>query len=363
MYEKNDIFVLYMKTKTFIIAAAALLLGACTGSPGGNNTSGGENQSGKAGTTKVPDTKPEASPAGKFPTVSIPSVYSDNQEEARNYLLDHYWDAFFKSDGKTTPEAILGVADAEVEQAIANYIEILQTMKAQSTPDSPALFKKAVANVNRFFGKLEAKQLADTSSKTYLRLTEIVSRYLFDPNSPMRDEDFYLPFVEGMLKSPCTREDMRNAYRFEAAQCRRNGFGQTAVNFKFKDAGGNKGSLHAVQADYTMLFFSNPGCTSCKEIIDDINSCGCISPMIADKRLAIVNIYIDEEVQKWREYLPNYPKSWINGYDYTFLLRDSADYDIRAIPSLYLLDGKKRVLMKDAPTQRVLAYLENIYAQ
>ena len=76
-----------------------------------------------------------------------------------------------------------------------------------------------------------------------------------------------------------------------------------------------------------------------------------------------MNIYIDEEVQKWREYLHNYPPEWINGYDYTFSLRDSGSYDIRAIPSLYLLDAGKRVIMKDAPTGRVLDYLETIYRQ
>ena len=68
-------------------------------------------------------------------------------------------------------------------------------------------------------------------------------------------------------------------------------------------------------------------------------------------------------MQKWREYLPNYPKDWINGYDYTFSLRDSRKYDIRAIPSLYLLDAGKRVIMKDAPTSDVLSYLETIYNQ
>ena len=32
---------------------------------------------------------------------------------------------------------------------------------------------------------------------------------------------------------------------------------------------------------------------------------------------------------------------------------------MRAIPSLYLLDAEKRVLMKDAPVEKVLQYLDN----
>jgi len=351
-----------MKTKIAILLAAMLALCSCGGgAPSGSSSGGGAAKGGKAASegTKAE----EVATTRSFPEVTIPSVYGANTEEAREYVLRHYWDAFFKGEGQTTPEAVLGVADGEVEQALSNYIQILQTMKQMSTPDEPELFRQAQGSVKRLFSQLEAKQLADTSAKTYLRFTEMVSSYLFDPNSPMRDEDFYLPFVQSMATSPCTRDDMRNAYRYEASQCSRNGFGQTMPNFSFKSAKGDKSSLHAIKADYTMLFFSNPGCNSCKEIIDDIKSCGCIKPMINDGRLSIVNIYIDEEVQKWRDYLPNYPREWINGYDYTFSLRDSNEFDIRAIPSIYLLDSKKRVLMKDAPTGNVLTYLDKIYNQ
>ena len=349
-----------MKTKIILLAAALALLCSCGWRTGTNND--GQTQTATVSGGGGPKAE-AASDTRQFPKLSVPSVYGDDANASREYVLEHYWDGFFKGDWKTTPEAILGVPDAEVEQALSNYIEILLIMKSLSTPDEPHFYNKARESIKKLFSQLEAKQLADTSAKTYLRFTEKASSYLFDPNSPMRDEDYYLPFVEGMAVSPCTREDMRNAYRYEAKQCRTNGYGQTVPNFSFKDARGNKSSLYAYKVDYTMLFFSNPGCNSCQEIIDDISTCKYISPMIKDKRLAIVNIYIDEEVDKWRDYLSNYPSNWVNGYDYTFSLRDSGSFDIRAIPSLYLLDSRKRVLLKDAPTGRVLDYLEKHYDQ
>ena len=191
-------------------------------------------------------------------------------------------------------------------------------------------------------------------------MTDLVSKYLYDPNSPLRDEDLYLPFAEAAAKSPSTADDMRQAYQFEANACRTNSFGKKVPDFKYSNIKGKKGTLYGVKADYTMLFFSNPGCTACKEIVNDITAHGYINRLISDGKLAIVNIYIDEEVSKWRDYVPNYPSSWINGYDYTFQLRSSGTYDIRAIPSLYLLDSQKRVLMKDAPTERVISYLDRI---
>ena len=78
-----------------------------------------------------------------------------------------------------------------------------------------------------------------------------------------------------------------------------------------------------------------------------------------DGTLAVVNVYIDEDVAAWREYEPNYPRAWLCGYDAAGLIRSDRLYNVRAIPSLYLLDGRKRVLMKDAPVERVVSWLQN----
>ena len=61
--------------------------------------------------------------------------------------------------------------------------------------------------------------------------------------------------------------------------------------------------------------------------------------------------------QEWLDYLPNYPKEWICGYDPDQVLRSDTLYWLRAIPSLYLLDGEKRVILKDATLQQVLVAL------
>lgn len=343
--------------------AVGLVLGvvlSCAGGQGSQQQGSGAKEPGDSVLVDIPaEETPSATPSHSFPSVSIPSVYGDNPELAKEYLLDHYWDAFIKGDGVTTSNSILGIHDKDVEQALSNYIQILSVLKAESTPDDQKSLRAAQKSIKNFFKKLETRQ-KDTTDLTYLRLTEMVSSYLYDPNSPMRDEDLYLPFVEAMLNSPHTRPDMLTAYKHELEMCRTNTYGSKVPDIRYKDIKGHAGTLYGVKADYTMLFFSNPGCESCKEIIKDVMSRGYVESMISDKRLAVVNIYIDEEVAKWRDYSHNYPSSWINGYDYTFSLRDSGDYDIRAIPSLYLLDSHKRVLMKDAPTERVLAFLDTL---
>jgi hypothetical protein len=82
--------------------------------------------------------------------------------------------------------------------------------------------------------------------------------------------------------------------------------------------------------------------------------------MISSGRLAVVNVYIDQDLAAWREYLPEYPKEWYNGYDPAYIIRQDILYNIRGIPSLYVLDKDKKVIMKDAPEERVFAFLGSI---
>ena len=53
----------------------------------------------------------------------------------------------------------------------------------------------AVKAVNHLFDRASACEKKDTSSNVFESMTAIVERYLYDPNSPMRNEDFYGPYV------------------------------------------------------------------------------------------------------------------------------------------------------------------------
>jgi hypothetical protein len=188
----------------------------------------------------------------------------------------------------------------------------------------------------------------------FLLMEQIVVRYLYDPNSPVRNEDLYLPYVEGLAASPYTREAVRPGYEYEARMCALAPTGSVAPDFRFTDVRGGRHHLHEVHAGAILLFFSNPGCQNCKEIIDALKGDEYVCQQVSDGKLAILNIYIDEDLKAWRDYMPIYPKEWLNGYDAAHILRQDQLYCIRAIPSLYLLDAEKRILLKDAPVDRVL---------
>lgn len=296
-------------------------------------------------------TKPQESAAPQlrdFPYPTVPAVYVD-PDERRDWILDHFWDAFLSGDGLCDTSAVLGVRRSDVEGQVALFAQELEQLP----------LPEAQKKMRRFFSQVEERQAADTASHVFLLMEEIVSRYLYDPNSPVRNEDLYLPYVEGLAASRFTREEARPGYVYEARMCALAPVGSVAPDFRFTDARGRTRRLHDVKARTILLFFSNPGCYACLEIINTLEAVPGIRDRIARGDFAVVNVYIDEDLAAWRAYEPNYPRDWLCGYDPDGLIRSDRIYNVRAIPSLYLLDGQKRILMKDAPVERVVSWLQN----
>ena len=191
-------------------------------------------------------------------------------------------------------------------------------------------------------------------------ITDLADKYLYDPNSPMRNEEFYIPVLDAMLASPLLEEieKVRPKARRELAQ--KNRIGTKALNFSYTLASGAQGSLYQQQADYILLFINNPGCHACTETIDALKNAPIINRLLGQKKLTVLSIYPDEELDEWRKHLNEFPKEWINGYDKKFAIKEQQLYDLKAIPTLYLLNKEKTVLLKDATAQAIEEYLTNV---
>ena len=292
--------------------------------------------------------KAEQFTALPFPNVVAPAMIQDRQEIAE-YLAEHWW------DGLTDPQRcypcdstlVSGVSRVEVEQKFANWTVLLGAVG----------YDHAVKSVARLFDRAVACEKKDTASNVFESMTSIAERYLYDPNSPMRNEDFYGPYLERLSQCEYIDEGMRQAYAFDAKMCALNRTGTKATDFRFSDSRGRVRRLYDIKADNIILFFSNPGCKACLDIINTLKSIPAVAEGIASGRLAVLNIYIDEDLQAWREYMPIYPETWYNGYDPDYVIRTDVLYNVRAIPSLYLLDKDKKVIMKDAPENRLFDWL------
>lgn len=286
----------------------------------------------------------------QFPSVTPPAMLQE-AEEIFEYLTLHFWDQFFASqDFLSDSLHVAGVEMGELEQNFSNYIYVLENVP----------YKTACEGMKSLADKIESCESADTSSNIFDSFVKIADKYLFDPNSPMRNEDLYQPFAEKLSGSAHLNQAVKDRYAYVSEMCSLNKVGTKAADFRFCDRKGRSHTLYGIKADYTLLFFSNPGCASCLEIINSLKADQKVTQMIADRALSVLNIYIDEDLQGWRDYMPIYPEEWYNGFDPDLVIRTDKIYNVRAIPSLYLLDKNKTVLLKDATPEKLFAYISRI---
>jgi len=278
-----------------------------------------------------------------FPRVEAPAMIQDDAERLE-YIVLHFWDAFSKGDYPTDSLIVKGVKKADVESQMGVFATLLRYVPQP-------VGEKAMEGLF---------DCAASSPEAFEPMAKMTEFYFFDPNSPVRSEAFYLPFVQRLATSPLTKPEMRGAYEWDARMCALNRPGTVATDFRFIDTAGRSRNLHGIKSEFILLVFGNPDCNACRDLVANMSASPEISALERSGRLKVVDIYIDHEIDAWKEKAASYPKHWINGYDPTFTIRQDLIYNVRAIPSIYLLDSQKRVILKDAPEEFALEVLSGL---
>ena len=275
-------------------------------------------------------------------------MYADPLERA-GYAAAHFWDRFTDTAKVYACDSVTvnGVPVPELESQMGLFASLLGEL-------SPGAGEKAVV---RLYDRADAFERKYPDSNVFEELSRLTKHYLYDPNSPVRNEDLYYYYVERLGRSDLIDNGYRMGYEWDARMCSLNRVGTPAADFSFTDTQGRVRTLYGVKAEYTVLIFGNPGCKACRDIMEEMESTPEISALIESGRLKVVDIYIDQEIDDWKAHVPEYPASWINGYDHGYTIRTDLIYNVRGIPSIYLLDKDKTVLLKDATEERVLTAL------
>lgn len=282
--------------------------------------------------------KGETAEKPTFKMITVPTMLTDPAKRAE-YVAKHYWDNFQFADTTyiNLPEV--------TEQAFVDYIQVLAYA-------DPATAEEAI-NIT-----LTKAMAGDTLM--FAKFTEMFEKYLYDPNSPMRNEDLYIPVMKAVIASPEVDQYSKIRPQHILDMAMKNRVGTKATDFTYTMESGMQGRLSAIKSPYTLLFFYNPDCLGCKEIKENILASPIMNSLTECNQLKVLALYSDEDLKLWRERLPEMPSKWIVGYDKGRVLSDNESYDLRAIPTLYLLDSNKQVLLKDANLDQVIEYLSNL---
>lgn len=276
-----------------------------------------------------------------FTLPAIPEMLNTPSLRA-DYLVKHYWDNF---DFKDTASIH---APEVVEQYFVDYI----------TTFPYSSYSQVATALHSFLARTEK----ESDRRLHNQFIALFEKYLFDPNSPYRNDEYYIPVAEYISTSGQTAESDRLRASFRLQLLKKNRPGETASDFVYTRSDGKTGRMHHTKSDYTLLLFYNPDCHTCEEIIKTLTHATSINYLIDKGSLRILAIYPDEDIPAWERHLSHIPPAWINGYDRDSKIKNNALYDLKAIPSLYLLDRDKRVLLKDAEVDIIVNYLRNTFA-
>ena len=274
---------------------------------------------------------------GKKPQTAEPqeSITTEiTPEEILRYRVDHYWDDFDFEAGERVKE----LNREQMVYAISEYVTIIPEESADS------LMRALIHRASTSHDMLDY----------FATVCEIV---LHNPNSPLRNDEYYIPVLEELVASPLLDEYERIAPAYDLEIALKNRIGRQATDFVYTLEDGSEHRLYDIKANYTILMFSNPECPLCGEIMRQIASSPLLTALVEHGVLKVLTLYPDEDVARWRKHLDNIPSNCIKAYDKGTIISKERLYNLSAIPALYLLDRDKRVLIKDGTS---VADIENL---
>lgn len=287
----------------------------------------------KASDNQTEDIKSDSTKIFALPV--IPAMLSTPELRA-DYLVRHYWENVDFADTTYLDHREV------MEQAWVDYIDIMKLVPEET----------AISAIKQMYKDAEKKK------KVFFFFTDLAEKYLYDPNSPMRNEELYIPVLDAMLESTVLDDTEKILPKGRRDLAEQNRPGRQAEDFTYTLVSGKSGTLYGVKANYTLLFINNPGCHACEEGIKELKQAPAINKEFEAGNLKILSVYPDEDKEEWERHLSDFPKEWINGYDKKLMIKEKNLYDLKAIPTLYLLDKNKKVLLKDAVVGQIEQYLQ-----
>lgn len=273
---------------------------------------------------------PDGGNSAGFRLPDVPDTIVSPQDRAA-WLAVHYWDNFDFAD-----TSLIAVPEI-TEQAFVDFISIM--------PYAPNIREAA----DTMFARACAER---TMLYHFISLTD---KYLYEPNSPMCNEDLHIVMSRALVECPEIAEADKIRPRHILEMELKNRPGELAADFSFICRDGEEEFLSGIEADYILLYFNDPQCVDCRRVKGLLSASGIIGGLVSSGKLALLSVCVEGRSPGWEKAVM--PAGWIDAYDEGKRLTYECIYDLKAMPTLYLLDGNQRVILKDTTVDKIEVWL------
>ena len=187
---------------------------------------------------------------------------------------------------------------------------------------------------------------ASKDSLLFRKTVSFLSEPFSSPNSSYRNQQLYAGILKAEMNSNWFNTYEKEKARDKLTLSKQNNIGSAANDFPYTTPGGNVKRMYEIKANFLLLYFNNPECEACKEMKESLSQSTIINQKLKTGELKVLSIYLGTDKKNWRNHLGEYPKQWLQGIT-DGSLHNKKIYDLSAIPTMYLLDKDKKVLLKD----------------
>ena len=267
----------------------------------------------------------------------IPVELTEPAQRAE-YLTMHFWDKFNFGDASSF------INNNLPERCFVDFIDLLSIVPVETMEKSIDIFLKK----------------SEASKTVFSYIMKLSERYLYEPESPVCDEEKLIPFMRYALQSSLLDDAEKIRPRFLLENISINRLGTVASDIDFILMNGKKGSLHSVHTRFTLLYFNDPECEDCAMLTKQLIASTVINNLINSGGLKILMVYVNDDIDSWEKHASEIPDSWIYSRDAEQKIIIESIYNIKQFPTIYLLDKDKKVLLKDTSYDNIEGYIKNL---
>lgn len=265
-----------------------------------------------------------------FKSIGIPAHDKKDSMFEYNYYKNHYWDNIdFSEDGLIrAPQGLLVIK-------INDYIDKISFQDPDSLVQSVDFIinkTKPYTEINKFFIQYITNKFQDRKIMCQDNVTvHLINKYYCTGRTWWYDDT-------ANLRKMC--EESKKAV---PTMC-----GRTAPDIKLMDTAGIYRTLYENLGLYTILFYYDPTCGHCKEVIPVVQV---VHQKLKQYGIKVYAVSTENKYDEWRDMMRKKPElnEWVNvcktNREYNWVMNKLA-YNIVSNPTLFVLDKEAKIIGK-----------------
>lgn len=250
----------------------------------------------------------------------------DGLQARSNWLVEHFWDNMNFKD------------KSSVNQSALNH-----AFNVYVTPMRFAAEDASEASVQKLISRISKNPVLS------LQFAKAAEEALYGPRAEVWNDAIVIRFFDNVINNKSIKKDRKVRYERIRHQLANTQRGTVPPEFDYITPDGKKSHYHP-DGVITIIEFGDPGCDDCRMAKLKMDTNVQLGNLIEKGMVNVLFVVTDPE-EGWQKELSGYPAKWYVGASDTV----SDIYDIRRIPTLYVIDREGKVAAKNVDVQTAMS--------